>query len=223
MRQAGFEVTVLEKQARFGSRSNIIMENGFRADTGPTILVMRGVLEDFYRSIGENLYDRLQFVRLEPNYRLYFHDGSQLDLHNIMAELADAVEQVASGSSPRVFRFLGDVATKYELAMEFVMRNYRHITDLVNPKAMGRLLRTRAYQNLYAQVSRFFGGNDKLSKAFSFHSMFLGLSPFEAPAMSSLITYADLALGMWFPQGGIYRLVEDLVQLGVLMRVRRRK
>jgi phytoene desaturase len=180
------------------------------------------VLEDFYRSIGEDLHKRVQFVRLEPNYRLYFHDGSQLDLHNSMAELANAVERLAPGNSTRVFRFLGDAAIKYELAMEFVTRNYRYITDLINPKAMGRLLRTRAYQNLYAQVSRFFDADDKLSKAFSFHSMFLGLSPFEAPAMYSLITYADLALGMWFPRGGIYRLVEDLVQLaeerGIILR-----
>ena len=222
LRHAGFEVVVLEKQTRFGGRSNILIENGFRADTGPTILVMKDVIENFYRSIGEDLHSRLEFVRLEPNYRLYFHDGSQLDLHNTMAELAEAVERIAPGSSPRVFRFLGDAATKYELAMEFVTRNYRHITDLVNPKAMGRLLRTRAYQNLYAQVRRFFAGDDKLSKAFSFHSMFLGLSPFEAPAMYSLITYADLALGMWFPRGGIYRLVEDLVQLAEARGVRLR-
>ncbi len=222
LRHAGFEVTVLEKQTRFGGRCNLIVEDGFRADTGPTILVMKGVLEEFYRSVGEDLHRRLELVRLEPNYRLYFHDGSQLDLHNSMAELANAAEMLVPGAAPRVFRFLGDAATKYELAMEFVTRNYRYLTDLINPKSIGRLLRTRAYQNLYAQVGRFFENNDKLSKAFSFHSMFLGLSPLESPAMYSLITYADLALGMWYPQGGMYRLVEDLVQLaedkGVILR-----
>ncbi len=80
--------------------------------------------------------------------------------------------------------------------MDFVIRNYDRITDLANPTAGMRLLKTKAHQNLYRQVSRFFKDNEKLTKAFSFHSMFLGLSPFDALAMYSLITYADLALGM---------------------------
>src|SRR5690606_40019682 len=86
---------------------------------------------------------------------------------------------------------MADSAAKYALGMDFVERNYTQITDLANPVALRRLLQTRAYQNLYRQVARAFGGSDKLAKAFSFHSMFLGLSPFEALAMYSLITYAE--------------------------------
>jgi phytoene desaturase len=103
--------------------------------------------------------------------------------------------------------------------MDFVDRNFDQITDLANPVALYRLLRTQAHKNLYQQVSNYFG-DDKLSKAFSFHSMFLGLSPFDALAMYSLITYSDLALGMWYPMGGIYSIIEDMVKLADGLGVR---
>jgi phytoene desaturase len=215
LRRHGFDVTVVEKQSRPGGRASVLNVAGFRLDTGPTILVMKETFQELYHSLGLRLEDRLRLVQLEPNYRVYFHDGDSLDLSGNMARLADGVERIAPGSGPRLFYFLGQAARKYALGMPFVERNYDHITDLVNPVAALRLLRTGAHQNLYRQVSGYFAHDDKLTKAFSFHSMFLGLSPMDALAMYSLITYADLAGGMWFPLGGVYSIVEDLVELAV--------
>lgn len=219
LRYKGFRVTVLEKQARPGGRSNIIQERGFRVDIGPTILVMKDEFERTYRAFGEDINQRLDFIQLDPNYRIYYHDGTHLDLYSNMAQLAEEIEKVETGSRERLFRFIGAGARKYELGMDFVDRNFDAITDLANPIAGIRLLQTQAHQNLYAQVAGFFNHNDKLTKAFSFHSMFLGLSPFDALAMYSLITYADLALGMWYPRGGIYRIIEDMVELSEKMGV----
>jgi len=218
LRHAGFEVTILEKLPRVGGRSQAFQENGYRLDTGPTILVMKSVLEETYQSLGKHLDQRVKLVQLDPNYRIFYHDGTFFDLHANMAQLAAEAERIKKGAAEQVFRFLGDSAKKYALGMEFVERNYDHLTDLANPRALSRLLSTRAYANLYHQVDDFFG-DDKLNKAFSFHAMFLGLSPFEAPAMYSLITYADLALGMWYPLGGIYSLVEDLKALAEEMGI----
>jgi len=219
LRHLGYRVTVLEKQGRPGGRSNVMEEQGFRVDTGPTILVMKSTFEEMYRSIGQDIDARLEFVQLDPNYRVYFHDDTYIDLYSNMARLAQEVDKVEPGSAERLFRFIGEGAKKYELGMDFVTRNYDRITDLANPEAGLRLLQTKAHQNLYRQVSEFFNHNDKLSKAFSFHSMFLGLSPFDALAMYSLITYADLALGMWYPRGGVYRIVEDMLSLAEEMDV----
>jgi phytoene desaturase len=221
LRQEGFEVTVLEKQPRFGGRSGVFEENGFRMDTGPTILVMKDTFEETYRAIGEDIDKRIRFVQLDPNYRVYFHDGDHIDLHSNMPKLAQEVERIEPGSAQRLFRFIGEAAKKYEFGIGFVDRNFDRITDLANPQALKSLIQTQAYQNLYKHISDFFT-SDKLIKAFSFHSMFLGLSPHDALAMYSLITYADIALGMWFPIGGIYRIVEDMVEMaqerGIRMR-----
>jgi phytoene desaturase len=212
LRQLGHQVTVFEKGSRPGGRSNVIERNGFRIDTGPTILVMREAFEDTYQAVGESLDERLDLVQLDPNYRLYFHDGDRVDLHSNMGQLARELDRVEPGGAEKFYRFLGESARKYELGMDFVVRNYDGLSDLATPLTGIRLLRTKAHQNLYRQVSSFFD-SDKLRQAFSFHSMFLGLSPFDALAMYSLITYADLARGMWYPRGGIYTLVEDMVAM----------
>jgi phytoene desaturase len=180
---------------------------------------MKEAFEETYRSVGQDFDARLDLIQLDPNYRIYYHDDTTLDLFSNMAELAREVEKIEPGSAERLFRFIGDSAHKYELGMKFVDRNYDRITDLANPSALLEMVSTKSYENLYQQVARAFRNNDKLAKAFSFHSMFLGLSPFEALAMYSLITYADLSLGMWFPKGGIYRIVEDMVTLAEEMGV----
>jgi phytoene desaturase len=212
LQHQGYQVTVLEKQPRAGGRSNLIFEKGFRIDPGPTILVMKETFEELYSDIGLNLQDRIELTQLDPNYRIYFHDDTFIDLHANMARLAAEVDRVEPGAGEKMFAFLGANAVKYAVGMSFVTRNYDRITDLANLPAVWQMLRTGSHQRLYRQVSKFFK-SDKLRKAFSFHSMFLGLSPFDSLAMYSLITYADMARGMYYPRGGIYRIVEDLVQI----------
>ena len=218
IRQLGYTVTVFEKQPRPGGRANVLEENGFRADTGPTILVMRDTLDETYRALGEDVTKRLDLVHLDPNYRLYFHDDTHLDLFSDMTALSAEVERFEPGATERLFQFLGINARKYELGMEFVRRNYDSVFDLLKPRAGIGLFGTGSHRSMYGQVGKYFR-SDKLRKAFSFHSMFLGISPFEARAMYSMITYADMAGGMWFVKGGVYRLVEDLTTLAEEHRV----
>jgi phytoene desaturase len=221
LRHMGFDVTVIEKQKRPGGRSNLLQEHGFRVDIGPTILVMKQTFDETYRAIGQDINRRIRFVPLDPNYRVYYHDGTYIDLYNSMAKLAAECERIEPGVTTRLFRFIGEGAKKYELGMDFVARNYDHIIELANPRAAARLIETGAYQNLFAQAGKYFRTN-KLRKAFTFHSMVLGLSPFDALAMYSLITYADLVEGMQFPMGGIYSIIEDMAalagEMGVTMR-----
>jgi phytoene desaturase len=212
LQHRGYQVTVLEKQPRAGGRSNIIAEEGFRIDPGPTILVMKETFEELYSDIGLNLHDRIDLIQLDPNYRIYFHDDTHIDLYANMARLAAEVDKVEPGAGEKVFAFLGANAVKYAVGMDFVTRNYDRITDLANLPAVWQMLRTGSQERLYSQVSKFFR-SDKLRKAFSFHSMFLGLSPFDSLAMYSLITYADMVRGMFYPRGGIYSIVEDLVRI----------
>lgn len=217
----GYKVTVLDKQARPGGRSSVIEEAGFRVDRGPTILVMKSAFDETYQSLGLDINQRLDFVRLDPNYRIYFHDDTFVDLYADLEQMAVEVEKIEPGAAAGLRGFMAASQRKYTLGMGFVDRNYDHITDLMNPAAGVKLAATRSYERLYRQVGRFFK-SDKLQKAFSFHSMFLGLSPLDALAMYSLITYADLALGMWYPKGGIYSIIEDMVaiaaDLGVEIR-----
>ena len=212
LRKLGLDVTVFEKGPRPGGRSNLIEENGFRVDTGPTILVMREFFDETYSALGLDIDQRLDLVRLDPNYRILYHDGDHLDLWNGMAQLSAEVERVEPGAAERLFGFLGVNARKYELGMEFVTRNYDSVLDLLKPRAGLGLFGTGSHRSLFAQTADYFH-SDKLRKAFTFHSMFLGLSPFEARAMYGMITYADMVHGMWFVRGGVYSIIEDLVKI----------
>jgi phytoene dehydrogenase-like protein len=133
VRRLGFEVTVLEKQARPGGRSNVLEQAGFRADMGPTILVMKAAFEEMYRAIGQDMNQRLDMVQLDPNYRIYYHDDTWIDLYSNMAQLAQEVEKIEPGAAERLFRFIGEGAKKYELGMEFVDRNFDSLTDWRTP------------------------------------------------------------------------------------------
>ena len=90
----GFEVEVLEKQSTPGGRSNLLAAEGYRFDMGPTILVMKEAFEDTYKAIGQDFNKRLELVQLDPNYRVYYHDGTMLDLSSNMTQLAQEVESV---------------------------------------------------------------------------------------------------------------------------------
>jgi len=212
LRHQGFEVTVLEKQPRPGGRSNVIEEAGFRVDRGPTILVMKSTFDETYAALGLDINQRLEFERLDPNYRVYFHDGTHVDLYSDMQRLSEEVQRIEPGAGPSVRRFMDSSQRKFQLGMDFVDRNYDHITELMNPISGLRILQTRSFDRLYDQVGSYFR-SEKLRKAFSFHSMFLGLSPYDSLAMYSLITYADLGMGIWYPKGGIYRIIEDMVRI----------
>jgi phytoene dehydrogenase-like protein len=98
-RYLGFEVTVLEKQVRPGGCSNVIEEAGFRVDIGPTILVMKSAFEEAYQSFGQDIHKRIDFAQLDPNYRIYYHDGDTLDLYSNMAKLAHEVEKIETDSA----------------------------------------------------------------------------------------------------------------------------
>lgn len=207
-----FQITIVDKLSTPGGRSNVIEYNGYRVDTGPTILLMKHVFSDLYKVAGMDLEDRISIARLDPNYRLYFHDNSYFDLHQNQLRLEAELDLVERGASRAFRQFFRFSQQQYNAGMKYVERNYYSILDLISFKAIPELIYFKIHKSLYGHVSDYFR-SDKLRKAFSFHSLFLGLSPYDAMAFYSLITFADIGLGMWYPKGGIYSIIEDMVQL----------
>src|SRR3712207_1315117 len=131
------------------------------------------------------------------------------------------LERIEPGVTPRFYRFLEDACHKYRLGRsEFVERDFDKAKDFFGLRNLRLLLKTKAVNNYYRQVSKFFR-TDKLRQAFSLQTMYLGLSPFEAPAVYSLLPYTELAEdGLWFPEGGMYSLVEAMERLARDLGVR---
>jgi phytoene desaturase len=211
LRHLGYEVVVLEKNARCGGRCDTWSEAGFRFDTGPTILLMRDVLETLFRDCGHVLEDHLDLLRLQPNYRITFADGARLCITSDLQRLRDDLEAMERGAGDAYLRFLSDAAGKYRVSRErFVERNFLHLGQFLSPGNLPRLLDSGALRRLGSHVSRYFR-DPRLRIAFTFQSMYLGLAPRDAPAVYALLPYTELAEGIWYPRGGMYSIVVALL------------
>ncbi len=212
----GFEVHLFEKNPEPGGRMGRIEGGGFVFDTGPTLLLMTDVYRELFRFAGRRLEDYLDLVPLDGDYRIHFGDGEALTMRRSLPELVLELERLEPGVTPRFYRFLESAALKYRLGRGgFVERDFERARDFFNLHNLWLLLRTGALANYYRSVSRYFR-TEHLRQAFSLQTMYLGLSPFEAPAVYALLPYTELAEdGLWFPRGGMYSLAEALTRLAL--------
>src|ERR687898_1846879 len=217
----GFEVEVFEKNEGLGGRMGRLEEGGFTFDTGPSLLLMTDTYRELFASAGRDLDDYVRLIPLDGQYRVTFGDGDVLTIRRTLPELIKELERIEPGVTPRFYRFLEDACNKYRIGRsEFVERDFEGARDFFGLRNLKLLLRTRALNNYYRSVSRFFR-TDKLRQAFSLQTMYLGLSPFEAPAVYSLLPYTELAEdGLWFPEGGMYSLIEAMERLATELDVK---
>ncbi len=210
---AGFEVDVFEKHAGPGGRCGQLRLGGFTFDTGPTILLMPEVLARTFQAVGEKLEDYLSLSRLHPNYRLHFPDGTGLTLQSDLAALSAELEALVPGSAPGFLRFLALSGQQYRVGLErFVLRNFDGPADFLTPANLWHMLRLRAHQSL-AQVARSFLKDERLQAAVTFQAMYLGMSPYRAPAVYGLLPFSEMGVGVYFAKGGLYVLPLGLEKL----------
>jgi phytoene desaturase len=218
---SGFEVEVFEKNARVGGRVDRLETEGFAFDTGPSLLLMTDTYRELFRSAGRDLDDYVRLIPLDSDYRVTFGDGDSLTMRRTLPEMIKELERIEPGVTPRFYRFLEDACHKYRLGRsEFVERDFDRAKDFFGLRNLRLLLKTKAVNNYYRQVSKFFR-TEKLKQVFSLQTMYLGLSPFEAPAVYSLLPYTEIAEdGLWFPEGGMYSLIQAMERLATELGVR---
>lgn len=219
LRHRGFRVTVLERHAHPGGRCGLWESAGFRFDTGPTLLLMVDYLRGLFAEVGRPLERYLELRQLDPNYRVHYADGTALDITSRLNVMLEGVERIEPGVGPRFLRFLSETAHLYRIGLDgFVDRNVHRRGDFFNLRNAGLLLRARAMEQLQRMVRRYFG-TEKLQHTFSFQSLYLGLSPFDSPAIYSLLPYTEVAGGLYFPMGGMHAMPRALARLAEEMGV----
>jgi phytoene desaturase len=211
--RAGLHVTVLEKNAEPGGRCGRFDRDGHRFDTGPTLMVMRLLYEAEFRSLGASLSERLALHRVDPTYRLVFDDGSQLSLTSEAASMHDQLEAIEQGSFDGLQRYLREGRRHYQIVLDrLVNRDYRRASDLFSLRNVELLFRLKPLVKHYRNMASYFD-SPRLKSAFTFQDLYVGLSPFDAPATFSLLPFTEAAHGVWYPSGGMYSIVETLVDL----------
>ena len=209
----GFAVEVYEQGATPGGRCGRHEDAGYRFDLGPTLLLMPEVFEETFAVCGKRLADYLTLVRCDPNYRIHFRDGSAITFTTELTRMAQELERIEPGSFVRYLEFLALGKVQYQTSLErFVGRNFDHLGQFLTPANLRGVLRVRAHRFMYPEVSRRFR-DPRLRAALSFQTMYLGISPFEAPAVYGLLPFTELAMGIWYPRGGMYQIALALERL----------
>jgi phytoene desaturase len=208
----GRSVLVLEAGDLPGGRAGSLQMDGYRFDTGPTVLTMPDLIEDCFRAVGAEMDDHLTLSRVDPMYRACFADGSTLNLrHGREAMRAEITELAGPREADGFDRFCEWLAELYRLEMpNFIDRNYESPLSLLRPVVSAlQLLRARAFGRLEPAVQRFFD-DERLVRIFSFQALYAGLAPQQALALYAVITYMDSVNGVFTPIGGMHAVPSAL-------------
>ena len=218
----GCRVTVLEKNQIPGGRCGQMNIQGYRFDTGATMFLMPDLYAEAFADLGERMEDHLDLRRLDPTYHLVFPDKSRLQLTPDLHGMLEQLEAIEPGSFKQMLRYLGEGRRLYELSIHNLLgRDFPTLFQFINPHMLLLFLRLRALTPHSRFLARFFK-DPKLQMAFSFQDMYMSLSPYESPAVYSLMQYTELADGLYYPMGGMYRVAKSLAaiaeKLGVEFR-----
>jgi phytoene desaturase len=209
----GWQVTVVEKNARPGGRCDRLSRAGHHFDTGPTLLIMPRLYEAEFAALGAPLSGMLDLQRVDPTYHLVFDDGSRLALTSDVKRLQEQLEAIEPGSFQGWLRYMSEGGRHYHLSMEkLVYPDFRRAADFFKPGNLPLLYQVKPLVKHYANMAHYFA-DPRLKAAFTFQDVYMGLSPFEAPATFSMMAYTELAHGVWYPRGGLYQVVEALMSL----------
>ncbi|MDO8307111.1 MAG: phytoene desaturase family protein [Actinomycetota bacterium] len=205
---AGRTVTVLEREALPGGRAgrlNLDVASGtYRFDTGPTVLTMPDLIADAFDCVGEEMSDWLTLDPVAPLYRSFYPDGSVLDVHADVDEMADEIDRVIGPEEASGYRRYVDFVSRlyrYEMK-DFIDRNIDSPLDLLTPD-LARLAAIGGFRKLAPKVRQYLK-DPRTERIYSFQAMYAGLSPYDALAIYAVIAYMDSVAGVFFPRGGMH-------------------
>jgi len=211
--KAGFDVTLFEKNEQAGGRARKLELNGFTFDMGPSWYWMPDVFEQFFKDFNTSVEKQYDLIRLDPSYAVFFGKD---DVFRIPANLKDVYalfEKEEPGSSIQLRKFLTDAEYKYNVSMsDFVHKPSLSILEFADFRILNAALRMDLFKSISKYIKKHFK-NQKLIQLLEFPVLFLGAKPNETPALYSMMNYADIVLGTWYPMGGMYKIVEAMLTI----------
>ncbi len=211
---AGADVSVYERRPRVGGVANRLAVDGFRFDTGPSWYLIPTVFERFFEQFGDSPSDHYDLVQLDPNYRIFWDDGDRADVTTDLEKTAALFESYEDGAGDALRRYLDDAAEAYDIGMHrFVMENRSRFRDYLSldvlRSARGLTLLGSMDDHVQTYVE-----HPKLRQILQYTLVFLGGSPHNTPSLYKLMSHVDLGLGVYYPQGGMYEVVEAMKRVG---------
>ena len=209
----GYAVRILEKNGGLGGRARTFSADGFQFDMGPSWYWMPQVFEDFFNDFGSTAADHYDLIRLDPSYEIYFGEGDRMNVPASTQELYQLFERLEPGSSANLKKFLAEAEYKYRVGLgEFVQKPGHSILDFAELRVLKAAVRLQMLTDMSSYVRKLFK-HPQLRELLEFPVLFLGATPANTPALYSLMNYADLELGTWYPMGGMHKIIEGMVTI----------
>ena len=212
MAKEGWTVTVVEKGKTAGGRAKQLIEDGFTFDMGPSWYWMPDVFERYFEQFGKKVSDYYSLTRLDPSYRVYWPDG-HTDIPADYDALTKLFEKVEPGSGEQLKSYLEEAAHKYRIGIQsLVYKPGQSITEFLDWEVVKNVFKLDVFTSMKKHIEKHFK-SEKLRQLMEFPVLFLGALPQNTPALYSLMNYADIVGGTWFPEGGMYSIVSAMQNL----------
>ncbi|KAI8182118.1 Phytoene desaturase [Colletotrichum sp. SAR 10_75] len=222
--KAGFSVTVLEKNSFTGGRCSLMHHEGHRFDQGPSLFLLPQLFHETFRDLDTTMADAgVDLLRCETNYNIWFHDGELFRHSSDLAAMKSQIERwEGKDGFERYLQWLREAHTHYEVSVREVLhKNFSKLVHLARPRFVRHVVSLHPLESIWSRASRYFW-TERLRRVFTFAVMYMGMSPFDAPATYSLLQYTEFAEGIWYPRGGFHSVVAALVRIGESLGVKYR-
>jgi phytoene desaturase len=222
--KAGHDVTVYEKNNSLGGRARTFTtENGYLFDMGPSWYWMPDIFERYFRDFGVDVAELYSLKLLNPSFDVVYGEDDTMHIPENFEELCTLFESIEKGSSVQLKKFMEEAEYKYKVGVdELIYKPANSLSEFITPEVLKGVLRLQVFSSFSTHVRKFFT-NPKLITLMEFPVLFLGAMPKDTPALYSLMNYAGLKLGTWYPMGGFGKVIDGMVkvaeQLGVKFRI----
>ncbi|MRX72274.1 phytoene desaturase [Bacillus lacus] len=209
----GYDVTIVEQGERLGGKLNVRNGKGYSFDTGPSILTMPWVLEQLFESAGRNIHDYIDIVRVEPQWRTFFEDGTTIDLTSDLPAMLQQINELSPEDASNFLQYLQHCSKMYEYSMKSIYKkSVSTVGDMRSLNTVKELLSMDPMKSLDAISKKHFK-DPHLQQLFNFLIMYVGSSPYNAPAVLSQLTHVQLGLGIYYVKGGMSKIGEAMAKL----------
>lgn len=214
----GADVTVIEKNEQVGGRARVFRKDGFVFDMGPSWYWMPDIFERFFNQFGKSANDYYDLKRLDPSYRVFWED-EVVDIPADFGALQALFDSKEAGAGKKLEAFLKEAAYKYDAGInKFVHKPGLSVFEFMSWDVLSSLFKIDMFTSMHSHVRGYFK-NPKLLQLAEFPILFLGALPQNTPALYSLMNYADMKLGTWYPDGGMWKIADAMYKLATELGV----
>lgn len=212
MAKAGWSVTVVEKHSTAGGRARQLKDSGFSFDMGPSWYWMHDVFDRYFKQFGKDVNDYYSIERLDPSYRIYWENGFS-DVPADLTALKQLFNELEEGAGNKLDKFLQEAEFKYKIGIQrLVFKPGRSVMEFIDRQVLSGIFRLDVFTSMKKHISKYFR-HPRIRQMMEFPVLFLGALPENTPALYSLMNYADIIGGTWYPAGGMYAVVESMHKL----------